>query len=79
MRSIRRKFAKRNAARGVVKHYEPGDMDRDILDRVARRIGTTDFDVLSSLVPGCSRCNSVSGPWASWTHLRFTAAGAGAR
>ena len=39
-------FATRNAARGVVKHYEPGDMDRDVLDRVARRIGTTDFDVL---------------------------------
>ncbi|HEY9465732.1 MAG TPA: hypothetical protein VIR54_21705 [Vicinamibacterales bacterium] len=39
-------FAKRNAARGVVKHYEPSDMDRDILERVARRIGTSDFDVL---------------------------------
>ena len=39
-------FARRNAARGVVKHYEPGDMDREILDRVARRIGTNDFDVL---------------------------------
>ncbi|MGH6692191.1 MAG: hypothetical protein ACREF4_16095, partial [Gammaproteobacteria bacterium] len=39
-------FARRNAARGVVKHYEPSDLDRDVLDLVARRIGTTDFDVL---------------------------------
>ncbi len=39
-------FARRNAARGVVKHYEPGEIDRDILDRVARRIGTSDFDVI---------------------------------
>jgi hypothetical protein len=39
-------FARRNAARGVVKHYEPSDLDHDVLDAVARRIGTTDFDVL---------------------------------
>ncbi len=25
-------FARRNAARGVVKHYEPSDLDRDVLD-----------------------------------------------
>jgi hypothetical protein len=39
-------FARRNAARGVIKQYEPGDIDRDILERVARRLGTSDFDVL---------------------------------
>jgi len=39
-------FARRNAERGVTKHYGPSALDRDILDRVARRLGTSDFDVL---------------------------------
>ena len=39
-------FARRNADRGVAKQYEPSALDRDILERVARRIGTSDFDVL---------------------------------
>jgi hypothetical protein len=39
-------FARRNAQRGVTKHYEPSALDADILDRVAHRLGTTDFDVL---------------------------------
>ncbi|MGH9202131.1 MAG: hypothetical protein ACRD2A_12955, partial [Vicinamibacterales bacterium] len=39
-------FARRNAARGLAKQYEPSDLDRHILDLVARRIGTSEFDVL---------------------------------
>jgi len=39
-------FARRNALRGVTKHYEPSPLDRDILEMVARRLGTRDFDVL---------------------------------
>ena len=39
-------FARRNAARGVTKHYEPGPLDEEILASVARRLGTRDFDVL---------------------------------
>lgn len=38
--------ARRNAERGVQKQYEPSALDQDILDRVGRRIGTRDFDVL---------------------------------
>jgi hypothetical protein len=30
----------------VTKHYQPSPLDRDILDIVARRLGTRDFDVL---------------------------------
>ena len=39
-------FARRNADRGIVKQYEPSALDHDILERVADRIGTRDFDVL---------------------------------
>ncbi len=39
-------FARRNAERGVTKHYEPAALDAAILDNVARRVGTRDFDVL---------------------------------
>jgi hypothetical protein len=39
-------FARRNAARGVVKQDESSDLDLDILKSVARRIGTADFDVI---------------------------------
>jgi hypothetical protein len=39
-------FARRNAARGTAKQYEPSDLDRDILEAVARRLGTHEFDVL---------------------------------
>ena len=39
-------FARRNAERGVTKHYQPSALDRHILDHVAKRIGTSDFDVL---------------------------------
>ncbi len=39
-------FARRNAERGVTKHYEPSALDRDVLDAVARQVGTRDFDVI---------------------------------
>jgi hypothetical protein len=39
-------FARRNAARGVTKQYEPSALDAHILDQVARRIGSRDFDVV---------------------------------
>jgi hypothetical protein len=39
-------FARRNAERGVTKQYEPSALDRDVLDHVARRVGTHDFDVI---------------------------------
>jgi hypothetical protein len=39
-------FARRNAERGITKHYEPSPLDRDILDAVARRLGTREFDVI---------------------------------
>jgi hypothetical protein len=39
-------FARRNAARGVTKHFERGPLDDDILAFVAQKIGTRDFDVL---------------------------------
>src|SRR5262245_48298491 len=39
-------FARRNVERGITKQYEPSALDRDILDIVSKRIGTSDFDVL---------------------------------
>jgi hypothetical protein len=39
-------FARRNAERGLVKHYEPTPFDAEVLDAVARRLGTRDFDVI---------------------------------
>ncbi|MGH9350072.1 MAG: hypothetical protein ACRD26_22690 [Vicinamibacterales bacterium] len=39
-------FARRNAERGVTKQYEPSALDRDVLEHVARRIGTRDFEVI---------------------------------
>ena len=39
-------FARRNAARGITKQYEPSDLDRDVLASVARRLGTSEFEVL---------------------------------
>jgi hypothetical protein len=39
-------FARRNAERGIVKHYAPSPLDRAILDAVARRLGTREFDVI---------------------------------
>ena len=39
-------FARRNAERGVTKQYEMGELDRDVLDHVAKAIGTRDFDVI---------------------------------
>jgi hypothetical protein len=39
-------FARRNAARGVTKHFERGPLDDDILSYVATQIGTSDFDVI---------------------------------
>ncbi len=39
-------FARRNAARGVTKHFEASAVDDDILEGVARRLGTHDFDVI---------------------------------
>ena len=39
-------FARKNAARGVAKHYERSPLDEEILAGVARRIGTSDFDVI---------------------------------
>jgi hypothetical protein len=39
-------FARRNAERGVTKQYELSDLDREILGNAAKRIGTSDFDVI---------------------------------
>jgi hypothetical protein len=39
-------FARRNAERGVTKHYERSALDDHILDNVARRLGTREFDVI---------------------------------
>jgi hypothetical protein len=39
-------FATRNAARGTAKQHEVSDLDRDLLEAVARRLGTRDFDVI---------------------------------
>jgi hypothetical protein len=39
-------FARRNAERGLAKHYEASALDTEILDAVARRIGRHDFDVI---------------------------------
>ena len=39
-------FARRNAARGIVKQHERSDLDDVVLDNVARRLGTRDFDVI---------------------------------
>jgi hypothetical protein len=39
-------FARRNAERGVVKHYEMSPLDHEVLERVAARLGTREFDVL---------------------------------
>lgn len=39
-------FARRNAARGVVKQDQRSDLDDDILRAVAGRVGTSDFDVI---------------------------------
>jgi hypothetical protein len=39
-------FARRNAERGATKQLEASDLDREILEHVARRIGTDDFDVI---------------------------------
>jgi hypothetical protein len=39
-------FARRNAQRDTTKQYEKGALDGEVLDAVARRIGTNDFDVI---------------------------------
>jgi hypothetical protein len=39
-------FARRNAERGTTKQHEMTEFDRDILEAIARRIGTRDFDVI---------------------------------
>src|SRR4030095_6604175 len=39
-------FARRNAQRGVTKHYEPSPLDDDVLAAVARTLGTREFDVI---------------------------------
>lgn len=39
-------FARRNAERGITKQYEVSALDLDIVERVANRLGTRDFDVL---------------------------------
>jgi hypothetical protein len=39
-------FARRNAERGVTKQYEPSALDEAILDAVAGRLGTREFDVI---------------------------------
>ncbi len=38
--------ARRIAERGLVKHYEPSPFDHDVLEAVARELGTRDFDVI---------------------------------
>lgn len=39
-------FAQRNAARGQTKQDEPSAFERDLVEGVARRLGTREFDVL---------------------------------
>ena len=39
-------FARRNAGRGAAKQLEPSALDAAILDNVARRLGSRDFDVI---------------------------------
>jgi hypothetical protein len=39
-------FARRNAERGAVKHFDRSPLDGAILEQVARRLGTSDFDVI---------------------------------
>jgi hypothetical protein len=39
-------YARRNAERGVTKHYGLSALDEDVLAAVARRLGTRDFDVI---------------------------------
>lgn len=39
-------YARRSAERGLVKHYEPSAFDGEVLEAVARRLGTRDFDVI---------------------------------
>jgi len=39
-------FARKNAERGITKHYERSPLDDEILAGVARQIGTADFDVI---------------------------------
>jgi hypothetical protein len=39
-------FARKNAARGITKHYERSPLDDEILAGVAQTIGTTEFDVV---------------------------------
>ncbi len=39
-------FARRNAERGVTKQYSPTPFDHDVIEAVAKRIGTSDFDVI---------------------------------
>jgi len=39
-------FSRRNAARDTTKQYERGELDDDVLRHVARRIGTSEFDVI---------------------------------
>jgi hypothetical protein len=39
-------FARRNAERGAAKQFSPSSLDAAILDNVARRLGTKDFDVI---------------------------------
>lgn len=39
-------FARRNAARGIVKQHESSELDDFILEQVGRRLGTRDFDVI---------------------------------
>jgi hypothetical protein len=39
-------FARRNADRGVTKQYERSPLDREVLNNVALRLGTNEFDVI---------------------------------
>ena len=39
-------FSRRNAARGTTKQHEVSNLDRDVLAKVAARLGTSDFDVI---------------------------------
>jgi hypothetical protein len=39
-------FARRNAERGVTKQYEPSPLDAAVLDIVASRLGSREFDVI---------------------------------
>jgi hypothetical protein len=72
-------FSRRNAERGVTKQHEPSALDDDVIAQVARRLGTSDFDVLHPSLMYRLFTLYWSGQRATGfldAHLRFTRAAA---